>query len=204
MLITPYQHAVLQEMGIPVWISKEAYFAAQNSKEGNGANKNTGSENTAKLPSRENASASVPRKPISQQEKQSRLDQLRAHVGGASAHKESPPIKESSAAKESTPIKESSATNKPQPTQSDSSSQSQPLGIPLSASQKVASAAWLSDLTLACVQLGLSSSQVNVFIGTTLSIRKDAIVLPAPPTQLNTQQKRDLWQALISTSQNSE
>jgi len=46
MLITPYQHAVLQEMGIPVWISKEAYFAAQNSKEGNGANKNTGSENT--------------------------------------------------------------------------------------------------------------------------------------------------------------
>lgn len=198
MLITPYQHAVLQEMGIPVWISKEAYFAAQNSKEGNGANKNTGSENTAKLPSRENAPASVSSKPISQQEKQSRLDQLRAHVGGASAHKESPPIKESSAAKES------SATNKSQLTQSDTSSQSQPLGIPLSASQKVASAAWLSDLTLACVQLGLSSSQVNVFIGTTLRIRKDAIVLPAPPTQLNTQQKRDLWQALISTSQNSE
>jgi hypothetical protein len=198
MLITPYQHAVLQEMGIPVWISKEAYFAAQNSNEGNGANKNTGSENTAKLPSRENAPAPVSSKPISQQEKQSRLDQLRAHVGGASAHKESPSIKESSAAEES------SATNKSQPTQSDSSSQSQPLGIPLSASQKVASAAWLSDLTLACVQLGLSSSQVNVFIGTTLSIRKDAIVLPAPPTQLNTQQKRDLWQALISTSQNSE
>ncbi|MEQ3640923.1 MAG: alanine acetyltransferase [Alteromonas sp.] len=192
MLITPYQHAVLQEMGIPVWISKEAYFAAQNSNEGNGANKNTGSENTAKLPSRENAPASVSSKPISQQEKQSRLDQLRAHVGGASAHKESPPIKESS------------ATNKSQLTQSDTSSQSQPLGIPLSASQKVASAAWLTDLTLACVQLGLSSSQVNVFIGTTLSIRKDAIVLPAPPTQLNTQQKRDLWQALISTSQNSE
>ena len=198
MLITPYQHAVLQEMGIPVWISKEAYFAAQNSKEGNGANKNTGSENTVKLPSRENAPAPVSSKPISQQEKQSRLEQLRAHVGGASAHKESIPIEESSAAKEST------ATIKPQPIQSDTSSQSQPLGIPLSASQKVASAAWLSDLTLACVQLGLSSSQVNVFIGTTLSIRKDAIVLPAPPTQLNTQQKRDLWQALISTSQNSE
>ena len=198
MLITPYQHTVLQEMGIPVWISKEAYFAAQNSKEGNGANKNTGSENTVKLPSRENAPAPVSSKPISQQEKQSRLEQLRAHVGGASAHKESIPIEESSAAKEST------ATIKPQPIQSDTSSQSQPLGIPLSASQKVASAAWLSDLTLACVQLGLSSSQVNVFIGTTLSIRKDAIVLPAPPTQLNTQQKRDLWQALISTSQNSE
>jgi len=198
MLITPYQHAVLQEMGIPVWISKEAYFAAQNSKEGNGANKNTGSENTVKLPSRENAPAPVSSKPISQQEKQSRLEQLRAHVGGASAHKESIPIEESSAAKEST------ATIKPQPIQSDTSSQSQPLGIPLSASQKVASAAWLSDLTLACVQLGLSSSQVNVFIGTTLSIRKDAIVLPAPPTQLNTQQKRDLWQALMSTSQNSE
>ena len=192
MLITPYQHAVLQEMGIPVWISKEAYFAAQNSKEGNGANKNTGSENTAKLLSRENAPAPVSSKPISQQEKQSRLEQLRAHVGRAPAHKES------------TATKESSLTNKPQPTQSDTSSQSQPLGIPLSASQKVASAAWLSDLTLACVQLGLSSSQVNVFIGTTLSIRKDAIVLPAPPTQLNTQQKRDLWQALISTSQNSE
>ena len=186
MLITPYQHAVLQEMGIPVWISKEAYFASQNSKEGNGANKNTGSENTAKLLSRENAPAPVSSKPISQQEKQSRLDQLRAHVGGATAHKESAP------------------TNKPQSTQSNTSSQSQPLGIPLSASQKVASAAWLSDLTLACVQLGLSSSQVNVFIGTTLSIHKDAIVLPAPPTQLNTQQKRDLWQALISTSQNSE
>ncbi|WP_269517759.1 alanine acetyltransferase [Alteromonas sp. BMJM2] len=198
MLITPYQHAVLQEMGIPVWISKKAYFAAQNSKEGNGANKNTGSENTAKLLSRENAPAPVSSKPISQQEKQSRLDQLRAHVGGATAHKESPPIKESSAAKES------SATNKSQPTQSDTNSQSQPLGIPLSASQKVASAAWLSDLTLACVQLGLSSSQVNVFIGTTLSIHDDAIVLPAPPTQLSTQQKRDLWQALISTSQNSE
>ena len=187
MLITPYQHAVLQEMGIPVWISKEAYFAAQNSKEGNAAN-----ENTAKLLSRENAPASVSSKPISQQEKQSRLDQLRAHVGRAPAHKES------------TATKESSLTNKPQLTQSDTSSQSQPLGIPLSASQKVASAAWLSDLTLACVQLGLSSSQVNVFIGTTLSIYKDAIVLSAPPTQLSTQQKRALWQALIAASQKSE
>jgi hypothetical protein len=68
----------------------------------------------------------------------------------------------------------------------------------------VASAAWLSDLTLACVQLGLSSSQVNVFIGTTLSIHKDAIVLSAPPTQLSTQQKRALWQALIAASQKSE
>jgi hypothetical protein len=54
------------------------------------------------------------------------------------------------------------------------------------------------------VQLGLSSSQVNVFIGTTLSIHKDAIVLSAPPTQLSTQQKRALWQALIAASQKSE
>lgn len=196
MLITPYQHAVLQEMGIPVWISKEAYFAAESGEVGSAASKHSDKLHSTEIAQR-NVSSSVSSKPISQQEKQSRLDQLRAHVGGASAHKEN------TAAKEGIPTKESSATSKPQPAQSDSSSQSQPLGIPLSASQKVASAAWLSDLTLACVQLGLSSSQVNVFIGTTLSIHKNAIVVPAPPEQLNTQQKRALWSALISASQKS-
>ena len=196
MLITPYQHAVLQEMGIPVWISKEAYFAAESGEVGSAASKHSDKLHSTEIAQR-NVSSSVSSKPISQQEKQSRLDQLRAHVGGASAHKEN------TAAKESIPTKESSATSKPQPAQSDTSSQSQPLGIPLSASQKVASAAWLSDLTLACVQLGLSSSQVNVFIGTTLSIHKNAIVVPAPPEQLNTQQKRALWSALISASQKS-
>lgn len=200
MLITPYQHAVLQEMGIPVWISKEAYFAAKSGEDGSAA-----SNNSAKLHSTEtaqrNVSSTVSSKPISQQEKQSRLDQLRAHVGGTTALKESPPIKESSAAKESIPTNESSAINKPQSAQNDNSSQPQPLGIPLSASQKVASKAWLSDLTLACLQLGLSSSQVNVFIGKAISVYEEAIVLPAPPEHLNTQQKRSLWNALISASQ---
>ena len=166
MAFTQYQQAVLQEMGIQVWISKEAYLdkSATDERDERKAINSTFDANPV--------TPSEP-KPVSQQEKQSRLAQLRAQV-------------------------ESKETAlKPKPTVTDSSQK----GIPLSAEQKRDNAQWLSDLTLACVQIGLSSSQVNIVIGASLRVDANAIQLPALPHKLSPAQNKALWHALVSASQ---
>lgn len=166
MAFTQYQQAVLQEMGIQVWISKEAYLEKSVTDEKD-ENKAANSLSVA------NPVRPIEPKPVSQQEKQSRLAQLRAQVES----------------KEESPKPKPSVTASPQQ------------GIPLSAEQKRDSAQWLSDLTLACVQIGLSSSQVNIVIGTSLSVEADAIRLPALPHKLSPAQKKALWHALVNASQ---
>ncbi|MAB92698.1 MAG: alanine acetyltransferase [Alteromonas sp.] len=163
MAFTQYQQAVLQEMGIQVWISKEAYLDKSATNERKAANSTFGA----------NPVGPIDAKPVSQQEKQSRLAQLRAQVES----------------KETSP--------KPKPSVTDSPQQ----GIPLSAEQKRDSAQWLSDLTLACVQIGLSSSLVNIVIDTSLRVDANAIRLPALPHKLSPAQKKALWHTLVSASQ---
>ena len=179
MHLSLYQHAILQEMGIPVWMSKEAYISSLKSETNRNENE-SGSSRAAiasqKIGGNEQFAVS---QPISQEEKQSRLEQLRANVGGV-------------------------PKSKPKPTvmpQKSSTAQSQPLGIPLSAQQKAISAEWLSDITLACVQLGLASNQMTILLGKSLNIHEDVIVLPVPPDRLSGAQKRALWHELVKVSQ---
>lgn len=185
MHLSLYQHAILQEMGIPVWMSKEAYISSLKS-ETNRSENESGSSRDAVASQKAIASQKIGgnhqfavSQPISQEEKQSRLEQLRANVGGVPKFKPKPTVMP----------------------QEISNAQSQPLGIPLSAQQKATSAEWLSDITLACVQLGLASNQMTILLGKSLNINEDVIVLPVPPDRLSGAQKRALWHELVKVSQ---
>ena len=232
MSLTSYQQAVLQEMGIPVWITKDAYTelkqedqAKQNNA--NAAQRNVGSttSSSTQLPYSQNAQTNKPPStPISQEEKQSRLAQLRANVGSSAKDKAKP--KDGGAAKLSTPgashnegkvgQTETGASQSHNTSPSyDNAVASQesltksigakgpvsPEGIPLSAEQKAKSQQWLKDLQLACVQLGIPSQWAStIMIGRTLSVTETAIILPATPLKLTAVQKRELWAQLISAA----
>ena len=181
MHLSLYQHAILQEMGIPVWMSKEAYISSLKSETNRNENESGSSRDaiaSQKIGGNDQFAVS---QPISQEAKQSRLEQLRANVGGVPKSK---------------PKAKSTVTP-----QEISTAQSQPLGIPLSAQQKAISAEWLSDITLACVQLGLASNQMTILLGKSLNIHEDVIVLPVPPERLSGAQKRPLWHELVKVSQ---
>ena len=78
--LTSYQQAVLQEIGIPTWITKEAY----NEKVKEGTARTNHQLNSS--PSSQVVGANevpVTSTPISKEEKQSRLAQLRASVSGS-------------------------------------------------------------------------------------------------------------------------
>jgi hypothetical protein len=232
MSLTSYQQAVLQEMGIPVWITKEAYTelkqedqAKQNNTNAVQRNVGTASSSSTKLPFSQNAQTNKPPStPISQEEKQSRLAQLRANVGSSAKDKAKP--KDGGAAKLSTPgtsqneekvgQTETAASQSPNTSTSyDNAVASHksstkptgvkgpvsPEGIPLSAEQKAKSQQWLKDLQLACVQLGIPSQWAStIMIGRTLSVTETAIILPATPLKLTAVQKRELWAQLISAA----
>lgn len=96
MSLTSYQQAVLQEMGIPVWITKDAYaeLKDQTKPKENGTSQNvhgTANSSASHATFNQHVQSNVPSStPISQEEKQSRLAQLRANVGGSSKEKAKP------------------------------------------------------------------------------------------------------------------
>ena len=232
MSLTSYQQAVLQEMGIPVWITKDAYTelkqedqAKQNNANAAQRNVGTASSSSAQIPYSQNAQANKPPStPISQEEKQSRLAQLRANVGSSAKDKTKP--KDGGAAKLSTlgashnegkvgqtetgasqshntsPSYDNAVASQESLTKSiGAKGPVSPEGIPLSAEQKAKSQQWLKDLQLACVQLGIPSQWAStIMIGRTLSVTETAIILPATPLKLTAVQKRELWAQLISAA----
>ncbi len=232
MSLTSYQQAVLQEMGLPVWITKDAYTELKQEDQAkqinaNAAQRNVGtaSSSSAQLRYSQNAQTNKPPStPISQEEKQSRLAQLRANVGSSAKDKAKP--KDGGAAKLSTlgashnerkvgqtetgasqshnisPSFDNAVTSQESLTKSIAAKGPvSPEGIPLSAEQKAKSQQWLKDLQLACVQLGIPSQWAStIMIGRTLSVTETAIILPATPLKLTTVQKRELWAQLISAA----
>ena len=211
MSLTSYQQAVLQEMGIPVWITKDAHAKM---KKQEGLKERTGVATThgvatstsQQTPFSQNGQENKPPStPISQEEKQSRLAQLRANVG--SSAKDKPKPKDAVAAEMPTrralldEATEQNVANKSEVAQSEAKGPVSPEGIPLSAEQKAKSQQWLKDLQLACVQLGIPSHWAStIMIGRTLSVTESAIILPATPLKLTTAQKRELWAQLISAA----
>ena len=211
MSLTSYQQAVLQEMEIPVWIAKDAH--AKIKKQDDLKEENTSSltqrattGSTPQAPfSQSGQTNKPPSTPISQEEKQSRLAQLRANVGTNTKEKAKP--KDTLTAKAPThnvPSNEASGkngANKTDVAQSEVKGPVSPEGIPLSTEQKAKSQQWLKDLQLACVQLGIPSHWAStIMIGRTLSVTESAIMLPVAPLKLTTAQKRALWTQLISVA----
>ena len=237
MSLTSYQQAVLQEMGIPIWITKDAYTELKHEGQAKQSQAKQ-SDSHAVQRTVGNASSSsthihyspnpqtnkLPSTPISQEEKQSRLAQLRANVGSSAKDKAKP--QDGGAAKLSSPATLQNegkvARSEIGASQSHSTSPSydnvvtsqdslikssgakgpvSPEGIPLSAEQRVKSQQWLKDLQLACIQLGIPSQwSSTIMIGHTLSVTESAIILPATPLKLTTSQKRELWAQLISAA----
>lgn len=209
MSLTSYQQAVLQEMEIPVWITKDAHAKIKKQddlKEENTSSPTQGAatSSTPQAPfSQAGQTNKPPSTPISQEEKQSRLAQLRANVGTNTKEKAKP--KDTFTAKTTThnvPSNEASDkndANKTDVAQTEVKGPASPEGIPLSAEQRAKSQQWLKDLQLACVQLGIPSHWANtVMIGRILSITETAIILPAAPLKLTATQKRALWAQLVS------
>ncbi|MHC6645791.1 alanine acetyltransferase [Alteromonas sp. HB246098] len=209
MSLTSYQQAVLQEMGIPVWITKDAHAKMKKQeglKEGNvsAPMHGTASSTSPQTPFSQNGQENKPPStPISQEEKQSRLAQLRANVGSGAKDKSKLKV----AVSDVTPTRraltneaaDKNVANKLEVAQSEVKGPASPEGIPLSAEQRAKSQQWLKDLQLACVQLGIPSYwSSTVMIGRTLSVNESAIVLPAAPLKLTTEQKRALWAQLVS------
>ncbi len=208
MALTSYQQAILQEMGIPVWITKDAYAELKQEDQSkqsdnsaaqhiHGVSSLSSTQTSFSQTAQSNTRSSTP---ISQEEKQSRLAQLRANVGSTAKDKIQP--KNADTAK---PQSFNSSRNnedggsKSGVAQSEAKEPVSPEGIPLSAEQKAKSQQWLKDLQLACVQLGIPSHWANtIMIGRGLSVTESAIVLPATPLKLTTVQKRALWTQLIS------
>ncbi|GFD68181.1 alanine acetyltransferase [Alteromonas sp. KUL106] len=208
MALTSYQQAILQEMGIPVWITKDAYAELKQEDQSkqsdnsaaqhiHGVSSLSSTQTSFSQTAQSNTRSSTP---ISQEEKQSRLAQLRANVGSTAKDKIQP--KNADTAKPpsfSTSRNNEDGGSKSGVAQSEAKESVSPEGIPLSAEQKAKSQQWLKDLQLACVQLGIPSHWANtIMIGRGLSVTESAIVLPATPLKLTTVQKRALWAQLIS------
>ena len=193
MSLTSYQQAVLQEMGITVWVTKKAYEEQKSDSTVAQVNNGAALTQTSQAQVTERSQA----KPITQEEKQSKLAQLRAQMGGG-AKSETKPDKPAVKASVSAPSNAQAHSSPAKPKNVPLS----PEGVPLSAEQREQAALWLSDLQLACVQLGLPSTLVaSVMISTALKVDEHAIILPAAPLSLNKKQKRALWQALINFAQ---
>ena len=211
MSLSSYQQAVLQEMGIPVWITKDAHAKMKKQeglKEGNtsaikySAATGTSPQTPFSQNGQENKSPSTP---ISQEQKQSRLAQLRTNVGGSAKEKSRSndvvTAKTTTHHAPSNEVTDRNVANKSEVAQREAKGPASPEGIPLSAEQKAKSQQWLKDLQLACVQLGIPSQWANtIMIGRALSVTETAIILPATPLKLTAVHKRELWAQLISAA----
>ncbi|BFT31017.1 hypothetical protein D210916BOD24_21930 [Alteromonas sp. D210916BOD_24] len=191
MSFTPYQQAVLQEIGVPLWIPKSVY-------EEKDTLVSAGKREVAL-----NSSSTKVSSVTSQQEKQSHLASLRAQVSNSleKSKKQSTsglPIQTVSAAAQKNERVPSSANN----VSTHHPISQSPQGVPLSAEQKAKSQQWLSDLQLACVQLGIPSNWAStIMVGRALSVDETAIILPATPLKLSATQKRELWAQLVRVGQ---
>lgn len=188
MSLSLYQQAILQEMGIPVWIPKEVYDqkASEVGSKSDALVRSTVTDQSA--PKHQST-------PITQEQKQSRLAQLRAQMGKSTQNDIPQPEEKSVATQQLSGIASIESPTAPK------GIAPSPPGRPLSAEQQSSATAWLTDLQLACVMLGLPSHLAsNVMVGTALKIESQAIVLPAEPLSLTSAQKRELWQALGETA----
>ncbi|MDO6535827.1 hypothetical protein [Alteromonas stellipolaris] len=224
MSLSTFQRAVLQEMGIPVWVSQSSLQDENtNSVATDVANKRSASDSFATA---SNYSPAMP----SNEEKQSRLAQLRAQVSSDSTKASgqtkatSPKASDSSSATprsvdsaedsnvDSTASKSASqveSVNASSQLSSHSSnvlsnpaSNNTPALVELTQAQRLQGKQWLQDLDVALAYLQLSFTSTQVKIGQDVAVTNGGIVLPSAPHLLTAAMQRQLWKMLCALSNN--
>ncbi|MDP2597370.1 hypothetical protein [Alteromonas stellipolaris] len=224
MSLSTFQRAVLQEMGIPVWVSQSSLQDENtNSVATDVANKRSANDSFATA---SNYSPAMP----SNEEKQSRLAQLRAQVSSDSTKASgqtkatSPKASDSSSATprsvdsaedsnvDSTASKSASqveSVNASSQLSSHSSnvlsnpaSNNTPAQVELTQAQRLQGKQWLQDLDVALAYLQLSFTSTQVKIGQDVAVTNGGIVLPSAPHLLTAAMQRQLWKMLCALSNN--
>lgn len=220
MSLSTFQRAVLQEMGIPVWVSQSSLQDENTNSVATGV-ANKPSVN-ASFATTSNHSSTMP----SNEEKQNRLAQLRAQVSSDST-KASGQTKAASsnasdswsAAQRSLDSAEDSTTSKSasQVKSVNASSQSSshssnvlsnpassntPALVELTQAQRLQGKQWLQDLDVALAYLQLSFTSTQVKIGQDVAVTNGGIVLPSAPHLLTAAMQRQLWKMLCALSNN--
>ncbi|MFY0666549.1 MAG: hypothetical protein JXQ95_00735 [Alteromonas stellipolaris] len=220
MSLSTFQRAVLQEMGIPVWVSQSSLQDENTNSVATGV-ANKPSVN-ASFATTSNHSSTIP----SNEEKQNRLAQLRAQVSSDST-KASGQTKAASsnasdswsAAQRSVDSAEDSTTSKSasQVKSVNASSQSSshssnvlsnpassntPALVELTQAQRLQGKQWLQDLDVALAYLQLSFTSTQVKIGQDVAVTNGGIVLPSAPHLLTAAMQRQLWKMLCALPNN--
>ncbi|WP_218418002.1 hypothetical protein [Alteromonas lipotrueae] len=222
MSLSTFQRAVLQEMGIPVWVNQSSLQDENSSSvAANVASKRSANASFA------TANSHSPAMP-SNEEKQSRLAQLRAQVSSdsskasgqtkaagqnASGSRAEPSAQSlSSAAPQSVTntasknvLKSESINSSSQSSSfsSNSASSGTAAMVELTQVQRLQGKQWLQDLDVALAYLQLSLTSTQVKIGQAVAVTYDGIVLPSAPHLLTAAIQKQLWKMLCALSNNA-
>lgn len=213
MSLSTFQRAVLQEMGIPVWVSQSSLQDEDSNSVPAGVANNRSA--SASFVTANNHSPAMP----SNEEKQSRLAQLRAQVSSDSpkaSGQSKPGGQNTSGSPASAPqsIASSASQGQFKSESTNSSSQSSSFSsnpapsdtlamVELTQAQRLQGKQWLQDVdvALAYLQLPLTSTQVK--IGQAVAVTHDGIVLPSAPHLLTAAMQKQLWKMLCALSNNT-
>jgi len=176
MSLSTFQRAVLQEMGIPVWVSQSSPLSDATVP--------------STPPSADNKSnkTQIHAQPTTE-EKQSRLAQLRAQVSSNSANQN-----ERKGAWSSAPSPSASAASNPINTQAT------PVLMELTQAQRLHAKQWLEDVDVSLAHLNLRLSSAQIKIGQQLVVTHNDIVLPTAPHLLTATLQKQLWKMLCALS----
>ena len=210
MSLSTFQRAVLQEMGIPVWVSQTSLQDEDtNSVPTDVANKRSVN---ASFEAGHTHSSSMP----SNEEKQSRLAQLRAQVSSdstktsgqsknAQQNISAPPLGQKAPISHSVPnaVSKNSLASEPS-AMSGSSSSPIPIDTPntveLTQVQRLQGKQWLQDLDVALAYLQLPFTSTQVKIGQDIAVTNGGIVIPSAPHLLTAAMQKQLWKMLCALS----
>ncbi|MBQ4830371.1 hypothetical protein J8L84_13915 [Alteromonas sp. MMG017] len=224
MSLSTFQRAVLQEMGIPVWVSQSS-LQVENTNSVATDVENKPSANVS-FATTSNHSPAMP----SNEEKQSRLAQLRAQVSSDSTKASgqtkatSPNASDSSsatprsvgsnadsAASKSAPkaksVNASSQSSSQLPSQlsnvlSNPASTNPPAMVELTQAQRLQGKQWLQDLDVALAYLQLPFTSTQVKLGQDVAVTNGGIVIPSAPHLLTATMQKQLWKMLCALPNN--
>ncbi|WP_159529520.1 MULTISPECIES: hypothetical protein [unclassified Alteromonas] len=228
MSLSTFQRAVLQEMGIPVWVNQSSLQDENSSSvAANVASKRSANASFA------TANSHSPAMP-SNEEKQSRLAQLRAQVSSDSskASGQTKAAGQNASGSRAEPSAQSLSSVQSQPSAApqsvtntasknvlksesiNSSSQSSSFSsnsassgtaamVELTQVQRLQGKQWLQDLDVALAYLQLSLTSTQVKIGQAVAVTYDGIVLPSAPHLLTAAIQKQLWKMLCALSNNA-
>lgn len=212
MSLSTFQRAVLQEMGIPVWVSQSSLQDENASREA----ADVSDVRPVNTSAAQTASAHSPVMP-SNEEKQSKLAQLRAQVSSDSskASSQSKASSEHKAAIQnsgaspsvqsmptSTSIPESGHTTKTANEKDSDLRNHTPALASLTQVQQLQGKQWLQDLDIAIAHLNLALASSQVKIGQDLAVTNREIVLPTAPHLLTASMQKQLWKMLCASANN--